>query len=84
MTSTVVSTLLLVGAILLIAASSLTGARKSRRDARNQILASWGRHSSDTCKIEELKSIATCFLNRKRQNPSAFFIDDIPWSKILC
>jgi hypothetical protein len=72
--------ILLVGATLVfIAASSIISTHKAKRKLRERLGRSWGKLPEGKYRPGDLESIASYFMNSRKNNPNQFFIDDITW-----
>lgn len=74
-----VAAILLGIAFFILIASSIADATKDERAVKRNIEESRGRVPSAKYKPDELQSIASNFVNRRTEQPSAFIIDNITW-----
>jgi DNA mismatch repair ATPase MutS len=65
--------------LLFFIISPLVDIRKAKKKLRERLTQSWAKQPETKYKHEDLESIASYFLNRKRQNTLGFIIDDITW-----
>lgn len=79
MSTTTITTILVCAAIFTLVAASFIDARKAKRSKKKRTAESWGKEPVEKYKNEDLQSIASYFLNLKREHKSGFTIDDITW-----
>jgi len=62
-----------------IISSTILNIRKAKRKLRERIVQSWGKPPEGRYESGDLESIASYFMNHKKNNPDQFIIDDITW-----
>jgi DNA mismatch repair ATPase MutS len=73
-----VGNIILVGAIAIIIIS-LGNRIRADNLLRRRLAGRWGGMPMDRCSAENLKSIATYFLNSRKESNYSFVIDDVTW-----
>ena len=69
--------LLLSAALVFIVTTSWIAIRKTRQRMRDRIRQAWGKPPEHKYRQEDIDSIASCFLNRRKGQASGFALDEI-------